>query len=116
MSDEKWAAVVLTADDADVERLAEALAGCNGDNYLEVARSTIAALLSAPPIPEPNGLGAVVEGDDWYAVFTGREWSYRENDGLASYSEAYGDLPTPHRIRGHGVACSCGGPGCDGGE
>ena len=100
----------------DVQRFVEAghrawRGGMSGGDALR-------SLLPTPPLPEPNGLGAVVDESPGKAdrlIRDGqsneRPWCVVGRDDRWRWEEL--ELPT---VLSHGVGCTCGGPGCPGGE
>lgn len=123
--------VTLRPDNPDdVKRLADALDSLSTAGAWTASDAVAAMRSLLPPSgpPEPNGLGAVVEG------FAGRdgvkvEWVRAIHDGgPAKWAIS---LPVPPNdverwwlwsamhitaVLSHGVGCTCGGPGCPGGE
>lgn len=113
--------VTLDPNDAgDLGALTRAMVDAVGHSLtFAVAEQVLRSLLPTPPLPEPNGLGAVVEWDG--DVFVRAE----KNPALAPWLRVvekrdgslgwrfWSDMPGAV-VKGHGVGCTCGGPGCPG--
>ena len=100
----------------DVQRLHQAF-GWSHNSALPRVEDALRSLLPTPPVPEPNGLGAVVaarhEHIAGHGIFDGQAWCFRYGGG-AHHALPPGSLDIV-TVEQHGVGCSCGGPGCPGG-
>lgn len=88
-------------------------AAANLSSFRDYLRSMLVTV-PEPPLPEPNGLGAVVENKVSANLFVRtvgtRPWCDHRY-GVGYEWSGLGDV----RVLSHGHGCTCGGPGCPGG-